>query len=172
MKLITAILATCSIALASSPTSAQEPPRPVRADARQQAPAALLGVWKVDVAASQFGSTPPQEAFRTFSYTEDGKLMVAFLQLNADGTQSSGHWWLQLDGTPGYEYESSNGSTPYAVIQLRPGENGTLELTNSRYGEVRSRTQYVVSPDGQTFTMIRNPGAANEARVLYRRWGA
>ena len=139
-------------------------------DPREQAPAALLGVWKADIAASSYGANPPREHFRSFQYTEDGKVMVHFATINAAGQTSHGHWSLQLDGTPGYEYLSSNGAMPLAEIRLTKVDERTLALTNSTHGKVNSTARYELSQDGRSLTLVRNPGAANESRVVYRKW--
>ena len=168
-----ALAATLLLMAFAPPTLAAAPAGPgAPRDPREQAPAALLGVWKADIAASSYGANPPREHFRSFQYTEDGKVMVHFATINAAGQTSHGHWSLQLDGTPGYEYLSSNGAMPLAEIRLTKVDERTLALTNSTHGKVNSTARYELSPDGGVLTLVRNPGAANESRVVYRKWAA
>lgn len=166
--LLLAVLLSCAAApsLAQAPSS--EPPR----DPREMAPAALLGVWKADIAASTYGANPPREHFRSFQYTEDGKVMVHFGTINAAGAMSHGHWALQLDGTPGYEYLSTNGSMAEAEIRLTKVDEYTLNLTNSMHGKVNSTATYKLSPNGDTLTLTRNPTSPNPVKIVYRRWTA
>jgi hypothetical protein len=155
--------------LASAAAAARSAPQ---SDPRERAPAALLGVWKADIAASGYGANPPREHFRSFQYTEDGKVMVHFGTITAGGQTSHGHWSLQLDGSPGYEYLSTNGSMPLAEIRVTKVDERTLNLTNSTHGKIDSTARYEIAQDGKTLTLVRNPGAANETRIVYRKWGA
>jgi hypothetical protein len=168
-------LTTAAVALAllaPAAASAAAAGGQVRRDAREQAPPALIGVWKADVAASTFPGAAPREQLRTFQYTAEGKVMVSFLTINAQGEQDAGHWVVQLDGTPGHEYHTRNGAVPLAELKLVQADPYTFNLTNSVGGVVASRGVYKLSEDGRTLTLIRSPGAANQTQVVYRRWGA
>ncbi|WP_421729559.1 hypothetical protein [Brevundimonas sp.] len=163
----------CALALAFSalaPLQAYAAEDAMKRDARERAPAALLGVWEADIAASTY-STPPRQHLRSFFYTAEGKLMVSFLTLGADGRQSAGHWAVQLDGTPGLEYFAANGSTPYAEIRLTPVDAQTFTVTNTYAGEQASTASYVLSNEGQTLTITRTPKSGNRSVVVYHRWG-
>lgn len=140
-------------------------------DARETAPAALLGVWKADVAASTYGSTPPREQLRIFQLSEEGRLMVIFLTLNAAGVQSGGHWSVGLNGEAGAEYHSSYGSTAYNMVTLTMRDARRFDMTVARGGEVNLTGGYVLSEDGSTLTYSygEGPGATT---ILYRRWEA
>ena len=156
---------TASMALSSVGHAQTTPPAAVT-DAREMVPSALLGVWKADVAASTYASTPPREQLRIFQYTEDAKLLVMFLNQSANGGQSGGHWAVQVDGTPGIEYHSNHGSTPYNVVTLTKADARTFDLTVARGGEVNLTGRYTLSEDGSTLAYTY--GAT---RILYRRWG-
>jgi hypothetical protein len=141
-------------------------PTPMVRDAREQIPAVMLGVWKADASPAR-----PGIQLRTFQLTEEGKLMVSFLNIGADGKQSFGHWWLQVDGvSTGYEYYNDNYSTPIAVIRLKKVDDYTFDLTNTVAGKESSKTLYKFSPDGSTFTLVRAPGTPKEAASVYHKW--
>jgi len=174
MRMIPAAVAlglTLLCAGAACAQTAAEPDR-VQRDARERVPAALLGTWKADIAASTYARTPPREHFRSFQYTADGKLMVSFLTLGATGAQSAGHWAVQLDGTPGLEYFAANGSTPYAEIRLTPVDDRTFTVTNARAGVQEATATYALSDEGRVLTITRTPVHGDRTVVVYHRWGA
>lgn len=162
-----AVLAASAIALSVAAPAvpvAAAPGDPVT-DAREMAPAALIGMWMADLDASTFGGTKPKAMFRSFAYTEDGKVLVSFATHNAAGAITSGHWAAQVDGTPGIEYHSSAGSVPYNVVAWKQTGEGRLELVVSRHGKVDIEAVYQLSPDGQTLNY-----SYGTTTVVYRRW--
>lgn len=148
--------------VASVPALAADAPL---TDAREQAPAALIGAWKADLAASKYPGAKPQAALRTFAYTEDGKILVNFVTVNAQGQVSSGHWAAQVDGTPAIEYHSSAKSVPYNVVSLTKVDETKLNLTVTRHGKVDLTATYTLSPDGSRLTY-----AYGDTAIVYRRW--
>ena len=134
-------------------------------DAREQVPAALIGPWKVDLAASKYPGNKPQSALRTFQYTADGRVLVTFMTLAANGTYSTGHWAAHVDGSPGIEYHSSAGSIPYNVVSFKKINETTLNLTVTRHGKVTLEAVYTLSADGKTLTY-----AYGDTVIVYRRW--
>jgi len=87
-------------AVAASPALAQHAQIPMIPDAREQANPALMGVWRVDPAASAPGNANGVVQFRTFQFTEEGKVMVTFATIQADGRQTYGHRRLQARPCP------------------------------------------------------------------------
>jgi hypothetical protein len=134
-------------------------------DAREQAPAALIGPWKADLAASKYAGTKPKVALRTFAYTAEGKVLVTFMTLNAQGKFSTGHWAAQVDGTPAIEYHSAANSVPYNVVSFTKVDETTLNLIVTRHGKVDIQAVYKLSADGKTLTY-----SYGENVVVYRRW--
>ncbi|MBN8831744.1 MAG: hypothetical protein J0G94_14250 [Sphingomonadales bacterium] len=163
---IKTLLAGAMIAasLPGTVVSAAGPGQQLR-DAREQAPAGIIGMWKVDLAASTYKGTKPQAAIRTFAYTEDGKILVSFATLNAAGALSSGHWAAQVDGTPAIEYHSSAGALAYNVVTLSKVDDATLGLTVTRHGKVDLQAIYKISPDGKTLTYSYDGNV-----IVYRPW--
>jgi len=162
---LTAALAMLLVPLTAAPALAQTADKPaVRRDAREQAPAALLGVWEV------VGGAPNTKFLRTFAYTADGKILVHFVSVNAKGEQTYGHWAAQLDGSPALEYHARAGSTPYAEIRLTKVDDLNLTLTNTVNGKLAARSAWALSPDGKTLTMTRTPEGGSASTTVYKRW--
>ncbi len=134
-------------------------------DAREQAPAALIGYWKVDLDASTYAGNKPRAATRSFAYTEGGKILVSFATLNASGGFSFGHWAAQVDGTPAVEYHSSAGAIAYNEVSLKKVDDHTLNLTVTRHGKVDLEAVYKLSADGQTLTYSYGGNV-----LVYRPW--
>lgn len=149
---------------ASAPPAAGSAPEGHR-DAREVVPAALIGPWKVDLDASKYAGNKPRVSIRTFAYTEDGKLLVTFMTVGANGNYSTAHWAVQVDGTPGSEYHIAAGSIPYNVVSLKKISETVLNLTVSRNGKVSIEAVYTLSDDGKTLTY-----AYGGNNIVYRRW--
>jgi hypothetical protein len=159
MRILTGLVVTAALAL-TAPVGMAE-----YRDAREQVPPALLGMWKVDIAASTYGGTKPKAALRSFQYTEGGKVLVTFMTLNAAGAYSSGHWAAQLDGTDGIEYHSSAGSIPYNIVRLTKVDERNLVLAVLRHGQETMSATYQLSEDGKTLTY-----AYGSNILVYRKW--
>jgi hypothetical protein len=168
LTLIAPGVALAQAAPAPAPAAA---PAHVRSDAREQVPAALLGMWKADIAASTYSSTPPREALRSFQYTADAKVLVTFMTVGADGAVTMGHWAAQVDGTQALEYHSNAGSTPYNVVTLTKVDERNFNLVVSRAGVTNITGTYLLSEDGQTLT-YKYVAGGKETTVVYRRWTA
>jgi len=164
-KLTTALFAAVGTLLLAAPLPSAAQDSHVVTDAREQAPAGLIGMWKADLDASTFPGAKPQALLRSFAYTEDGKVLVSFATRNAQGAVSSGHWAAQVDGTQEIEYHSSARSVPYNVVSWRLAGEGRLELTVLRHGEVDLTAVYQLASDGQTLTY-----SYGETTVVYRPW--
>jgi hypothetical protein len=134
-------------------------------DPREIAPAALIGYWKADLAASTYPGAKPAAAYRSFAFSENGKVLVSFVTRGADGKTTFGHWAAQTDGTPAIEYHSSGGSLPWNVVSWKSTGEGRLALTVSRQGAATIEAIYQLSADGQTLTY-----SYGKTIVVYRRW--
>lgn len=134
-------------------------------DPREIAPDALIGYWKADLAASTYPGAKPAAAYRSFAYTEGGKVLVTFVTRSADGRTTFGHWAAQMDGTPAIEYHSNGGSLPWNVVSWKPDAQGRLALTVARQGKPTIEAVYQLSADGKTLTY-----SYDKTVVVYRRW--
>jgi hypothetical protein len=164
-------LLAAAVLLASPPgisiAASDQTPR----DAREHAPAALIGVWKADLSASKFNGQPPRHYLRSFEYTRDGMIQVSFLIQGANGADIAGHWAVRLDGTPGPEYRREYGSIPYMEVSLKMIDANTFALAAGRHGDMYYTGSYKLSPDGNTLTYSYRSGANSpEDVVVLRRW--
>lgn len=141
----------------------------VRRSAWEQTPAAFIGNWKLDLAASKYGTTAPKMQYRIFDYTADGRFMCTYITRNARDGYASGNWAVSLDGTPGVEYTRAYGSTPFAIVTLKKVSETTLHLTAARYGKVFEEGDLTISPDGNTLTFDYGQGDKHDTAV-YHRW--
>jgi hypothetical protein len=140
-----------------------------RRDAWEQIPENFIGNWKLDLAASQYGTSAPKMQYRIFDYTVDGKFLCTYITRSAKDTYASGNWAVPLDGSPGPEYTRAYGSTPFAIVTLKKMDEATLHLTAARYGKVFEEGDFTISPDGNTLTFSYGQGDKHDTAV-YRRW--
>ena len=168
--LLAMTLSAMALALAAPAAAQQAAPAPsLHANAFEQAPAALLGAWKADVAASKYAGTPPRANYRTFAYTDGGKVLVSSMTLGATGRQSMLHWAVALDGSPAPEFTSGNRSIPSSVVGLKKQDETTLVMTVWQYGKVTLTGSFKLSPDGGTLTYTY--GAKGDDNVItYKKW--
>jgi hypothetical protein len=131
--------------------SAQSPPAQAPRDP-------LIGTWQLNVAKSTYPGTPPKSQIRTFDYTIDGMILVAYETVNAQGAKSFAHWYLSLDGKEHPEFSRATGATPTFYLAGKAIDANTKEVRDRRVeGEGRPPLiimyTIAVSPDGQTLTM-------------------
>ena len=141
----------------------------VRRNAWEQIPAKFIGNWKLDVAASKYGTTAPKMQYRIFDYTADGKFLCTYITRTAIDAYSSGNWAVPLDGTPGAEYTRAYGSTPFAIVTLKKQDENNLLLTAARHGQVFEEGTFTLSSDGGTLTFSYRQGNKRDTAV-YHRW--
>jgi hypothetical protein len=141
----------------------------VRRSAWEQIPPGFIGNWKLDVAASKYGTAAPNMQYRIFDYTADGKFLCTYITLNAKGAFTSGNWAVPLDGTPGAEYTRAYGSTPFAIVTLKKEDESNLHLTAARYGKVFEEGSFTLSTDGNSLTFSYRQGDKQD-QAVYRRW--
>jgi hypothetical protein len=166
---VVAAMALSSQSPALAQTASAVPATPQHANAQEQAPNALLGAWKVDLGRSKYGGAAPKNNIRTFSYTQDGKLLVTSISLGATGRKSMLHWAVQLDGSPSPEFTDYNGSTPSSVVGLKKQDETTLVLTVWKHGKVTLTGSFKLSPDGETLTYVYG-ATGGENVIVYKRW--
>jgi hypothetical protein len=118
----------------------------------------LIGTWLLNVAKSTYPGTPPKSQVRTFDYTRDGLILVAYETVNAQGARSFAHWYLSLDGKDQLEFSRATGATPTFWLAGKVIDANTKEVRDRRV-EAEGRPPLVimytvaVSADGQTLTM-------------------
>jgi hypothetical protein len=158
------VLLGCLGGVYARPVGAQE-------DSRTQPVDPLIGTWDLNVAKSQFPGTPPRAVRRTFDYTLDGMILVAYETTNARGEKSFAHWFMGLDGKEHPEFGRSTGATPIWFLATKVIDTHTKEVIDRRVVDPGQRQQVIyytiqVSPDGNTMTMTgRTTDAQGRERV-------
>ena len=118
----------------------------------------LIGTWHLNVPKSTYPGTPPKSQVRTFDYTRDGLILVAYETVNAQGNRSFAHWYLSVDGKEHPEFSRATGATPTFWLSGKVIDANTKEVRDRRV-DAEGRPPLVimytiaVSPDGQTLTM-------------------
>ena len=118
----------------------------------------LIGTWLLNVGKSTYPGTPPKSQVRTFDYTRDGLILVAYETVNAQGNRSFAHWYLGLDGKEHPEFSRATGATPTFWLSAKVIDANTKEVRDRRV-DAEGRPPLIiiytvaVSPDGQTLTM-------------------
>lgn len=158
-----------ALSTAAVPAQTASPRSEVRRNAQEMLPAALIGTWKLDLAASAYESAAPKAQYRIFDYTHDGMVLCDYITLSASGNQTAGNWAATLDGAEHIEYTRPYGSTPFAVVTLKKMDEFNLALTAARYGTVFETGTFTLSPDGNTLTFDYLQGPRKN-HAVYRRW--
>ena len=118
----------------------------------------LIGTWHLNVPKSTYPGPAPRSQVRTFDYTIDGLILVAYETVNAQGTKSFAHWYLSVDGKEHPEFSRATGATPTFWLAGKVIDANTKEVRDRRV-DAEGRPPLVimytiaVSPDGQTLTM-------------------
>jgi hypothetical protein len=168
---LAAVLFSCgALAAPAFAAPAAAPARAAPTNAQEQAPEALLGVWKADVAASRYTGAAPRSNIRTFSYTQDGKVLVTSITRTAAGRTTMLHWAVQLDGQPGLEFIQANRSVPSSLVGLKKEDERTLVMTVWKHGTVDLTGEMRLSEDGATLTYSYGPPGRAQNVIVYRRW--
>jgi hypothetical protein len=164
-------VAAVLILLGTAADAAPAPAAPVLIrNAGEEAPAALIGTWKLDLAASTYAATPPKAQIRLFDYTADGRIQCHYVQLRADGSQAAAHWIVKLDGSDGVEYMRASGSSLYAVVTMKKVDERTLHFTGRKNGVITETGDFILSADGDTLTFAQQTAAGARTTTVYRRW--
>jgi hypothetical protein len=140
----------CLILLLATPVHAQVP--------------AVLGVWELDVAASQL----PARAFpagltserRIYRQRDDGYLMVLAIRVYGDGipdfiqvvAKSDGQDYPQYQSAPLSDLVLNGTTTPFTYSETITGSN-VAEIIAKRAGVVVNRGSRTISADGRTMTL-------------------
>jgi hypothetical protein len=148
---------------ATASSNQQASPQPVR-DAREAAPAALIGTWVLNLDKSKFPGTPPKAEVRTFDYTIDGMLLHTYAAVTAAGNNTFGHWYGRLDAEGG-DFLRPSGSTPAMIIGLKKIDEYNLEIVIKQHGVVGSKGMFTLSKDGQTLTRTLTNLSGNATTV-------
>ena len=133
------------------------------APARPQAPVALIDTWYLDVERSNYVSVPkPRSGVRIFEADGPGRVLCTYSIVNADGTRTTGHWSVALDGqeySPAYVRTTPTKTTAHdnlagytMVLKLLDEFTIVMRLKQNSNGSVTEPGRLVLSRDGATLT--------------------
>lgn len=126
-----------------------------RRDAREYAPAGLIGTWVQNVAKSTYDPGPPLKSqIRYFDYAGEGMILCLYVQENQQGRKTVGHWTVTLDGREWPEYFRNSGSHVGALVGIKKVDDYNMEITVRRNGRLIQNGLWTLAKDGQTLTQL------------------
>ncbi len=143
--------------------SQQATPQTIR-DAREGAPTALIGTWVLNLSKSKLPGTPPKSEIRTFDYTTDGLLLHTYMAVTAQGNNTFGHWYGNLNGEAA-DYLRPSGATPFMMVALKKIDDYNIEMILKQRGVIGSKGVFTLSKDGQTLTRSMTNLTTNVTQV-------
>jgi hypothetical protein len=108
---------------------------------------AVVGSWKLNVAASKFTSAAPKSATRVYTEGADGTTLEQKM-VSADGKEMSMHLTIRYDGK---DY-AVTGNPDADTVAGKVLDAHTTHFTMKRGGKVVGTVHRVVSADGKTLT--------------------
>jgi hypothetical protein len=124
---------------------------------------ALAGIWRLNVAQSNYETTAPPKSQTTTLHGVDGGLHEVVERLNADGTTTRWEVTAKYDGRD-YPVTGDPSRDTVAMTLRNPG---TVDIVNKKGAAVVSRMRIVVAPDGRTRTnTVMDPSGQKTTAVL------
>jgi hypothetical protein len=128
---------------------------------------ALLGTWRIDLAASRYQPGPAvRNETRTYIRQDDG-VLGRIDRVHADGRRELIEYRADL----GHQVPVS-GTRAYDAIRLKRIDQYTTEGVLSHAGRVFGYSRRTIAPDGRTMTIVfrrEEPGDMVDNRVVYRK---
>ena len=142
------LLLCASLLLVASSTSAQAPAPRAPLSPRDEAPAALVGTWRLDVEKSRYSPGPPlRDEMRVYTHSQDGVTGVV-TRTYADGHVDRYEYVANFGG----EYMVT-GHPEYDAVTLRRIDDLSSEAVLSHAGSVYGVARRMISADGTTMTI-------------------
>ena len=113
---------------------------------------AVVGTWKLNVAASKFSGTAPTSGTRTYAESADGTVLDQKM-VGADGKEMTMHTTIKYDGK---DYPVS-GNADADTVAAKVIDARTTHFTMKKGGKVVGTVHRVVSKDGKMLT-VQNKG--------------
>jgi len=142
--------------------------------AHAQAPH-IVGVWKLNVAASHLPGAPPQMHVRSYQLAADGTLIGLAVVVNAQGRPNFLQFAAKPDGKDYAEYDSLSlaqlqidGTKPTTTYSETPVDARTVEWADKRDGRVVSHGRKWVSENDKTLTFTALAKNAQNEDVEFR----
>jgi hypothetical protein len=129
-----------------------------------------IGIWRLDLEKSDFGSSPPafKRATCTIEEWRDG-LKVSYDLVGIRGGITHTEWIGRFDGHD-YRVQGADAALTNAYTQV---DDRTYDIVTKVEGRVQGNARVSISPDGQTMTTrttIRNPQKGDiQSTTVYRK---
>jgi hypothetical protein len=120
---------------------------------------AVVGTWKLNVAASKFSGTAPTSGTRTYTESADGTTLDQKM-VGADGKEMSMHLTIKYDGK---DYPIT-GNPDAETGSAKAVDARTTHFTMKRGGKAVGTVHRVVSKDGKTLT-VENKGTHTDGKA-------
>jgi len=120
---------------------------------------AVVGSWKLNVAASKFSGTAPKSGTRVYTDTADGTTLEQ-KTVGADGKEASMHVTLKYDGKD----HPITGNPDADTVSAKSIDAHTSHFTMKKDGKVVGTVHRVVSADGKTLT-VNNKGTHADGKA-------
>ncbi len=128
-----------------------------------------LGTWKIDVAASDFGTDPgPQSMTLTIFEDTPEKTGYRVHRVNRNGSSFDYEWRGTKDGTPHRGVVTSDKSAPVATSAIKEVDGVEIEHGIEPDGTLENG-RMSVAPDGQTMTIVTT-WTTFEGTELKQKW--
>jgi hypothetical protein len=154
--MMTRLLILGSLLGAAIGASAQEPPP-------------FAGTWKLNVAKSSFGATPPPKSDTTVMTAVENGYRVVTDQVNPEGKAIRYEYTVRFDGK---DYPVT-GSPKFEAISVNKIDDRTFDWIMKKGGKVVSRGRTAYSPDGKlrtlTYAWADSSGQKFEITAIFER---
>ena len=120
---------------------------------------AVVGNWKLNVAASKFSGPALTSATRMYAESADGTVLDQKM-VGADGKEMSMHTTIKYDGK---DYPVT-GNSDADSVSAKVIDAHTTHFTMKRGGKVVGTVHRVVSKDGKTLT-VENKGTHTDGKA-------
>ncbi len=143
---------------------------------RAQVPA-ILGTWKLNVAASRFPEPPPQSEVRSYRLTDSGVLIGVAVNIDAQGRPNFLQFAAKPDGKDYPEFDTRSaaeylaaGKAPFRTYaEIPTADPLKVHWVDKASGRIISSGDKWVSKDGKqlSFTVDITDPKGNKAQFLY-----
>lgn len=122
----------------------------------------LVGTWRLNVAKSKFGASPPPKSAIAKVESKDGGITVHLSIVNADGKKGE----FQYSASYGGKDYPMSGSKVFDAIALKRVDDHTDEVIYKEKGKVIQTSKRAVSNDGKTLTITDEAPSGKSASAV------
>jgi hypothetical protein len=138
---------------------------------------AVIGTWKLNVAASQFPGPAPQSEVRSYRLTERGVLVGVAVNIDAQGrpnflqfaAKPDGKDYPEFDTRSAAEYLADGTAPARTYAEIRTADPRKVHWIDKAGGKIISSGDKWVSKDGKllSFTVDATDRQGNKIQYLY-----